>query len=288
MIGRDRHVGRDAGPPERRSLLARRPLVTYFALAYLLSWAVELPLAASAQGWTTWSFPYWLHYLAGYGPLLAALVTTRATEGTSGVRDLLARMVRWRVRPIWWIAALSPLFLYAVTAVALRLARGTWTDVGLLGRINYLPDLGFGALVFWMLTYGIGEETGWRGFALPRLQQGKSALSASLILAAFWIGWHLPTFLYLPTYVKLGLAVLPGFALGIVAGAIVFTWLYNSSGGSILMVALGHAALNYVTGSPLGDQTVAAAISTAIMVWAVVVIFVWKAATLSAAPKQVS
>jgi membrane protease YdiL (CAAX protease family) len=278
----------DAAPPSARpALLARHPLVTYFALAYLFSWAVELPLAASARGWTTRSPPYWLHYLAGYGPLLAALVTTWATEGSSGVRDVLARMARWRVRPIWWIAVLSPLFLYGVTAVVLRLVRGTWTDVGLLGRVNYLPDLGFGALVFWMLTYGIGEETGWRGFALPRLQQGRSALAASLILAAFWIVWHVPTFFYLPTYVKLGAAVLPGFALGIVAGAIVFTWLYNSTGGSILMVALGHAALNYVTGSPHGEQTVAAAVSTAIMIWAVVVILVWKPATLSGAPKQV-
>lgn len=276
-----------ARPSVRPALLARHPLVTYFALTYVISWAVELPLAASAQGWTTRSFPYSLHYLAAYGPLLAAFITTWATAGAPGVRDLLARLVRWRIRPIWWVVGFSPLLLYAIAAAALRLVRGAWTDVALLGRINYLPDLGFGALALWMLTFGIGEETGWRGFALPRLQRNRTALSASLILAAFWILWHLPTFLYLPTYVKLGVAILPGFALGIVAGAIVFTWLYNSTRGSILLVALGHAALNFVTGSPVGDQTIAAIISTAIIVWAVVVIFVWKPATLSSADKQV-
>ena len=274
---------RPAGP----SLVARHPLVAYLALAYALSWSVEFPLAASAQGWTRWRAPFVLHYLAAYGPLLAALITTWFTEGSTGVRELGARMVQWRVRPIWWIVALSPLLLYGISAVVLRILRGSWTDIGLLGRVNFLPDLGLGALLLWMLTYGIGEETGWRGFALPHLQRSASALSASLVLAGFWIVWHLPAFLYLPTYMKLGFVVLPGFALGIVAGAVVFTWLYNSTGGSILIVALGHAALNFVTGSPVGEQTIAAVISTAVTVWAVVVILVFKPNSLSRAEKQV-
>lgn len=267
--------------------MERHPVATYFALAYALSWMVEIPLAAAAQGWTRRSIPYWLHYLAAYGPLAAAVVTTWLADGRTGLADLGARMVRWRVRPIWWLAALSPLALYAIAALVLRVTRGAWTDVSLLGRINFLPDLGLGAFVLWMLTYGVGEETGWRGFALPHLQRRRSALSATLILAVFWIGWHLPTLLYLPTYMQLGVRVLPMFALGITAGAIAFTWLYNGSGGSILMVIVAHAAVNFVTGSPVGDPTVAAIVSTVIMVWAVVVIVVWKPATMSRGPKQV-
>jgi len=273
--------------PARPALLARHPLVAYFALAYALSWSVEIPLAASAQGWMRWRVPFAVHYLAAYGPLLAAVIMTWLTEGASGLKDLGARLVRWRVRPVWWVAGLSPLILYATSAVTLRILRGTWTDIGLLGQVNFLPDLGLGALFLWLLTYGIGEETGWRGFALPRLQRGRSALSASLVLAGFWIIWHLPAFLYLPTYARLGFAVLPWFALGIVSGAVVFTWLYNGSRGSILIAALGHATLNFVTGSPVGDQTITAVVSTAVTVWAVVVILVWKPATLSPAEKQV-
>lgn len=272
----------------RRTWLARRPLVGYFMLAYALSWAVELPLAASAQGWTAWRIPFALHYLAAYGPLLAAILMTRLTEGPAGLRALGARMVRWRVSPVWWIVSVAPLLLYGASALVLRLARGTWTDIGLLGRINFLPALGLGAWVLWLLTYGIGEETGWRGFALPHLQRGASALSASLILAAFWIGWHLPSFLYLPTYMKLGFAVLPWFALGIVAGAVVFTWLYNSTHGSVLITAVGHASLNFVTGSPAGEPAIGGAISMAVTIWAVIVVLVWKPATLSRKRKQVS
>lgn len=274
-------------PPARPAFAARHPLLTYFALAYALSWAVEIPLAASAQGWTRWRAPFALHYLAAFGPLVAAIVTTWLSEGAAGLQELGRRMVRWRVRPVWWLAALSPLLLYAGAALVLRVLRGTWTDVGLLGRLNFLPDLGLGALVLWMLTYGIGEETGWRGFALPRLQRGRSALAASLVVAGFWILWHVPAFLYLPTYMKLGFSVLPGFALGIVAGAVVFTWLYNGTGGSILLAAVGHATLNFVTGSPVGDPMISAAISTAVMIWAVVVILVWKPATLAPGPKEV-
>lgn len=265
----------------------RRQLVTFFVLAYGLSWAVEIPLAASAQGWTRLSFPFALHYVAAYGPLLAACITTWWSEGSGGLKHLLGRLLRWRVRPgRWWLAALAPLWLFVLVVVALRVFRGAWVDVAALGQVNYLPALGPAAFVFWVLTFGIGEETGWRGFALPRLQRGHSALAATLVLAVFWVLWHLPTFFYLETYVQLGLTVLPGFVLGIVAGAVVFTWLYNGTQGSLLMVAVGHASLNFVTASPAGDQTVAAAISAVIMVWAVVVVLVWKPATLAPGAKQ--
>ncbi|MDZ7336120.1 MAG: CPBP family intramembrane metalloprotease [candidate division KSB1 bacterium] len=97
-----------------------------------------------------------------------------------------------------------------------------------------------GSSFLWLLTYGIGEETGWRGYALPRLQKNHSALSATVILWVFWALWHLSAFFYLydPTIVI-------GFLLGVLAGAIVFTWLYNSTGGSILMVTLLHGVFNF-------------------------------------------
>lgn len=281
------HTAIDAAPLNRAGVVTRHPLLFFFVLAYAFSWAAELPLVASAQGWTRRPVPFALHYLGAYGPLLAAFVTVGLTDGSGGIRRLLGRMVQWRVRPVWWLVALSPLILYGLTAVALRLIRGSWIDVGVLGRVNFLPDLGIGALVLWILNSGLGEETGWRGYALPRLQRRRSALSASLILSLFWIGWHVPTFLYLPTYMKLGLSVLPMFALGIAAGSVFLTWLYNGASGSLLMAMLWHGTFNYVTASPHGDQTVAAVLSTVAIVWAVVVILVWKPATLSPAKREV-
>lgn len=267
-------------------MVSRHPLVVFFLLAYAFSWAVEIPLVASAQGWTDRPIPFTLHYLGAYGPLLAALITTWLTDGAGGIRRLVGRMTQWRVRAVWWLVALSPLVLYGLTAVVLRGLRGTWIDPSVLGRVNFLPNLGIGALLLWVLTSGLGEETGWRGYALPKLQQTRSALTASLIVALFWIGWHLPAFLYLPSYMKLGPSVLPMFALGVTAGSVFLTWLYNGSKGSLLMAILWHGAYNYVTASPESDQFVTAVVSTAPIVWAVVVILVWKPATLSPEAKQ--
>jgi membrane protease YdiL (CAAX protease family) len=145
-----------------------------------------------------------------------------------------------------------------------------------LGQLNFLPDLGLAALPFWIVTFGIGEETGWRGYALPRLQRRRSALSATIILWFLWTLWHLPLFFY--TYDS---AVLPGFLPGLFAGAIIFTWLYNST-GSILIAAVWHGLFNYTTAcTACGAGIGAATISTMVMIGAVILIIVWKPLTVA-------
>jgi membrane protease YdiL (CAAX protease family) len=158
-------------------------------------------------------------------------------------------MFKWRVRPVWWLVALAPLVLYTLLAIVLRFIQGQWPDLAALGQIDFLPNLGGGALLVWFLTFGLGEETGWRGFALPRLQKGRSALAATAILWILWALWHLPLFFYL-----YDATILVGFLLGLLSGAIVFTWLYNSSGGSVLLVAVWHAAFNFVGGAVIYSQ----------------------------------
>lgn len=260
----------------RRSAVGRHPLILYFTLAYAFSWAIEIPLVAVSKGWTTRTVPFALHYLAAYGPLLAAVIATWVTGGTEGLRRLGGRLVQWRVRPALWLCAAAPLLLYGVAAWAMWIVRGSWPDISLLGRVNYLPDLGLGALVFWIVTFGIGEETGWRGFALARLQQGRSALAASLILGLLWAGWHLPALFYLPSYVQHGAAVVPGLVMGLLVGSIVLTWLVNAARGSVLMAILWHGTFNYVTAAPAADQTINAFVTTALIVWAVIVVLVWR------------
>jgi membrane protease YdiL (CAAX protease family) len=266
----------------RSNPATRHSLLLFFLLAYALSWAVEIPLALRAQGLIAVPIPWSLHYLAAYGPMLAAIIVTGLTSGREGLRELFGRMLKWRVRPVWWLVALAPLVLYALLALVLRFIPGQGADLAALGEIDFLPNLGAGALLVWFLTFGLGEETGWRGYALPRLQRGRSALSATVILWVFWALWHLPFFFYL-----YDVTVIPGLLLGLLAGAITFTWLYNSTGGSILLVAVWHGAFNFVTGC-LACKTglSAAVVSTLVMVWAVVVVVWFKPATLSRAGKQ--
>ena len=261
----------------------RHALLTFFVLAFGLSWAVEIPLALQAHGLIAAPIPPYLHYLAGYGPMLAAIIATAAAGGKEALRALFGRMTKWRVRPIWWLVALAPLAMYAVVGGVLGFIQGQWSGFEALGLIEFLPDLGIGALLFWFLTFGFGEETGWRGYALPRLQRGRSALSATLILWVFWALWHLPLFFYL-----YDASSIVGFLLGLLAGAVILTWLCNSTGGSILLVAVWHASFNFVTGCIACKAGATAAIlSTLVMIWAVVLVAWFKPAALSRSDAQI-
>jgi membrane protease YdiL (CAAX protease family) len=263
-------------------------LITYFVLAYAISWIIVAPLVASAQGFIDVPVPFALHYLNDYGPLLAALITAGVANGTEGLRELFQRMIKWRVGLGWGlVAAFSPLALYGI-AVGIVVGLGDPPpDLSRLGTITYLPYLGLSGWIFWILTAGIGEESGWRGFALPKLQRHMSALSAALIVTLFWVGWHLPRFFYYGAYMELGFSVLPVAAHGFLALAIVLTWLYNSTRGSILMAALFHAGYNFWAASGAAGGLVTSTIDALLIIWAVAVVLVFGPANLSRKAKQV-
>jgi membrane protease YdiL (CAAX protease family) len=134
--------------------------------------------------------------------------------------------------------------LFFLLAVLIqRLLSGSWSAVYSFGNMEELPQLSWiSSWLVFTLTFGIGEETGWRGFALPRLQAGRTALRATLILWIFWGLWHAPQFFY--NFPGMDLFGAVSFLLGMLAGAVLLTGLYNSTGGSILMVALWHGTYN--------------------------------------------
>lgn len=171
-------------------------LLAFFTLSYALSWCVFVPLALQAQSVLS-GLPAWLHLLAAYGPLLAAFITALAFEGAAGARRLVSQMTRWRIGWGWWLAAVASPLLFFVGAVLLSRLFGSPAELTAFGRIAELPGLSRQAgWAVWILTFGLGEETGWRGFALPRFQQRYSARTATLILGLLWAAWHAPTFFY--------------------------------------------------------------------------------------------
>ena len=259
-----------------------RELATFFLLAYALSWALGIPLALAKQGVIRPILPEWAHYFVAFGPLLSALIITSATRGQSGMKELLARMNQWRVSGRWWCVALSPLIVGFVAALFLNTLTPHKVSLTGVGEVHFLPPLGIGALFLWIFTFGIGEEVGWRGYALPRLQHHRTALHATVILAFFWGVWHLPQFFYL-----FDAAIVVGWAIGVLAGAIVFTWLLNSAGGSIPIVAVFHGCFNFISASSAGNGLLAAIVSTAVMVWAVGVVLLYKPKNLSSKDKFV-
>jgi membrane protease YdiL (CAAX protease family) len=249
----------------------RRELVAYFALTFALSWAIEIPLALSAQGWTRSPVPFSLHYLASFGPLLAAVIVTLATRGARGVARLFRGYTLWRVRPIYGIVAVvAPCTVFGLLVLATRLARGAWPDLAALGRPDYLPAPGIlPTLLLWTLTFGLGEETGWRGFALPRLQAGRSAFSASMTLGALWAAWHLPALFYRDTYLEMGLLVIPMLLAVAAVGSTVYTWMYNGTGGSLLWLVLFHGLFDFFSVWPDGILAPGMVMTVLMVFWAV-------------------
>ncbi|WP_158544080.1 type II CAAX endopeptidase family protein [Nocardia seriolae] len=251
---------------------ANSELIAFFVLAYALSWSWAIPLAVThriirqGQAWPT-------HYPALLGPAVAAFAVTAWTGGRAGVRDLVARMTRWRVPLRWWLVALSPIGFLAIGLAATWAAGHRLPAVDDFARFSGTPAIGLiGVAVLITFVGALGEETGWRGFALPRLQRRFGPLAATLILAPLWFLWHLPQFFVIATYRDFGPASYVGMFLGLTAGAVVLTWLYNRSGGSVLLVIVWHGVYNIVGGTAAAAGTLAAVISVLITVQGIALI----------------
>jgi membrane protease YdiL (CAAX protease family) len=251
---------------------------------------VWLPIVLTAQGVIKSDVPYALYYLGSFGPALSALLVTALTEGRTGLRDLLSRILKWRVKFGYLaFAVLAPIGLFIVAVLANRVIAGGWPDLGLLGQADYLPYLGIpGAMMLWFLTYGLGEEIGWRGFALPHIQRNRPAAYAALWLGLFWAGWHLPAFFFRDTYRAIGLLGFPVFAVSIVFASVIFAWLYNSTQGSLLMVILFHMFFDWLSVSAAGGQFVAPMMSTPAFLWALYVVRRYGQENVAPIQKQVA
>lgn len=255
-------------------MVRRHPLAVFFALSYGLSWLLWSPLWLPALGFHGLPVLPYHHALGALGPISAALAVSALEDGGGGPRDLLGRMVAWRGR-LGWVAVglLAPIALLVGVAVAASVATGEPLRLGEIGRSSELPGLGaVGFLLYNLFTFGYGEEVGWRGFALPRLQADRSALAATLLLSVGWALWHVPLFLYRPGFVAMGPAGTAGWFFSLLTGAVLLTWLYNASRGSLLVVALFHASVDVAFTSDLSSTLVVNGAGAAITIWGIVVI----------------
>jgi membrane protease YdiL (CAAX protease family) len=212
-----------------RATLRARPLWFFFPLAFLLSWYTwYLRLAG-------------VHTSGGMNPLgvlLAGLIMSWLCGGAGGARVFLGRIVRVRVALRWYgVALLLPLGVVGAAAV-----------LNLLLGAHISPDApapGWGTIgggfLIQLLFVALGEEPGWRGFALVALQKRLTAIPATLVLGAIWALWHLPL---------MGTAVpwkvVPAFAIGVFAASFVLTWIFNSTDGAVLPCMLLHATVNSI------------------------------------------
>lgn len=221
-------------------LLRQYPLTGFFLLAYALTWPYMIMDALGSHGLLPFRLPVLLWIPMGYGPTFAALIVTGAISGKAGIRLLLRRLLIWRVGLSWYAIAIFGSIILSAIAVVLY--------AGLTGIPPVLPAVSAQILFTAPLLFLVGglvngEEIGWRGFALPRLLAKHSALTASLILGVLWALFHLPLFFTRGD----SFASTPplSFLIRMIGAAILFTWVFNNTRGSLLLAYLMHAASNF-------------------------------------------
>ncbi len=227
----------EAGGESRLAALVQaRPLTAFFVLTYGLAWLLWAPLVVTGDEEPT-GLKFLLLLLGTLVPSSVGIFLVAVLHGKAGVRKLLGRLKIWRVGWGWWaVVAFVPAFGAIAVGVNMLLgADGPDVTVTIPGAVILF--------VFFVFPGSAGgEELGWRGFALPQMQRRGTALRASVILGAVWGTWHLP--LYLTGSDLRPLSVFAPWVLATIATSILLTWMYNGTGGSLLLIVLFHAASN--------------------------------------------
>jgi membrane protease YdiL (CAAX protease family) len=265
-----------------KSTMKQYPVASFFVIAYAISWILWIPAvlyikfvlpAGQAPGWLMYSM-----LLGTFAPTIAAITMTGFLDGKPGVKKLLAKFLVWRVGFRWWLVA------FFLAPVAILAAMGIYTlQGGNLGQFDlsqwFVVLLG----PVFALPLFVGEELGWRGYALPRLQQKYSAFWSSVIVGVMWTFWHTPAF-WAPegtaisgqpvTLLAVGWYLI--FTIGI---SILVTFIYNNTKGSVLLAVLFHGMYTGPNIFPLFPDISPTALNqiiklTIIPVWILVVLLI--------------
>ena len=229
--------GHGAGPiRSRRELVSP---ITFVVVTFAFTWTCWWLAGLDARGLIALPVP--LVLIGSLGPVVAALAVTARSGGRPALRALLARVVRWRVSPIWYaVALLGPVVVYLAVMVLHVLGGGRPPDLSTL--VHTLPAAAVAAVYFFVVA-GLGEEVGWRGYALPALQARYSALAASTVLGVLWALWHLPLF-FIPSVGNYSVLPFPLYLAYMIPFTILITWVFNSARGSVLIAMILHGTMN--------------------------------------------
>ena len=235
-----------AAPRGLRHVMRQHPLFFFFLMSYAFSWIILIPYVLSVWGILKGNFSF-LYILKPFvGPTLAAIVMTGITEGKAGLLRLRDSLKQRRAGWQW--------YLFILLGIPALILLGIIIQPGTLGSFQGLtPIILVKYLVYFVVVFfgvALPEEIGWRGFALPRMQPRYGPLWGTLLLGVLWACWHLLYFLTpghgggpgttLATY----LTNFSYFFPMVVALAIIFTWVFNHTQGSIFIANLMHAAID--------------------------------------------
>jgi CAAX protease family protein len=231
-----------AGPrPSVRHLIARHPVATFLCICYAVTWATAVPWFRARTDILPFDLPMWGSLGTIFGVTLAAVLVAAASDGRAGVRDLARRSLRWRVGVRWYVLAVLGLPV-VVLAGAIALF-GTAALEALADNRHLLFTRVLPVLLLQLALFQLAEEVGWMGFLQARLQDRHGPLVASLLVTVPFALWHLPD-LFAQAGLATALMILPILAAAHLCARVVFLWLYNATGASVLLVAVFHASFD--------------------------------------------
>jgi membrane protease YdiL (CAAX protease family) len=229
-------------------------LVFFFGLVFFATWIVWVPRALESRGLLDSHWAHWLGRGWTYMPALAAVVFVALTGGRRSLAELGRKLLLWRIGWRWYVVIVTIPLGIALTTAAIYALTGGQFSAGLpLAMDLPLPMIPL-IIAIRLLTDGIGEETAWRGVALPQLLRRMNGVTASLILGIVWACWHLPLIFTVGAPMANN-SILLLFVL-LPAESVVYTWLYQHTRGSILAAALFHALIGlWAIASPAAEAT---------------------------------
>jgi membrane protease YdiL (CAAX protease family) len=215
-----------------------RAFVPFVALALSLAWGMELLVLGSARGWIPIRIPP--NSFPAFAPAIAALIVAFARGGRAGAASLLRAVGKWRFPPALYAVALFA--IPAMMGISLTLSRLARETSGPATSLRPLSSLLMFALI---LVFGgpLGEEIGWRGYALPALRARRFPILATITVALVWFLYHIPLF-WIPGSAQQQFPM-GWFAFSLAAESFLMTWLYLASGESVIPSILLHASNNF-------------------------------------------
>ncbi len=231
-----------------KNVIKKHPLLSFAILAYLITAVVDLPVYTTPLGVFPFTMPEALQFginaVGTFGPTIAAIIVAWTISGMSGVRDVLKRLTIWKVGLKWYAAAIGiPLIAFACIAFLYPIVTGTAPQVE-KDAMAWALSAGL-AVIFTIFGGPLGEESGWRGFALPRMLKKWDAFTASVLLGLLWFGWHLPSYINPVMFESSGGSTgIIIFAVFTVALTILMTWVFQNAKGSTFLTFLFHGANN--------------------------------------------
>ena len=230
-----------------KSNIQKYPLISFVIINYLISWSFLYPCYQMILNAEEDTFPKLalIGLIGAYGPTISAIIVEKITNGNQGIKELLKKLLIWKVHFKWYLFTFFiPVLLYGLAVLISKLFGFQ------LGQINLKEGLSSSFLfILIALPFGpMGEELGWRGFFLPRLLEKYNVWKSSIIIGFAWTIWHLASFTFpgaaIPSIFEVNLWTLFLYLLTIMGESLLFTYLFLKTRFSVLIAILFHAVFN--------------------------------------------